>query len=148
MKQSRISAIETVGQTKLTIETLKRLASAFDCALAVRFVSFGELGKWTAAFDPDNFSVPSFEDERRARASSPAVDIFDDRETAAAQAITDPIRNAAWSDFRQQHRPRGSALMACTVGQGSAQLPRAGGSRNPSGGAMAAAMPNQSQMVL
>ena len=45
MKQSRISAIEKPGGGKLNIDTLCRLASAFDVALDVQFIPFGELMK-------------------------------------------------------------------------------------------------------
>jgi transcriptional regulator with XRE-family HTH domain len=63
MKQSRISAIEKPGGPKLNIDTLCRLASAFDVALDVRFVPFGELVQRSDGFDPDSFSVKSFPEE-------------------------------------------------------------------------------------
>ena len=47
MTQPRISELETPGERKLTIETLLRLASAFDVALQVRFVPYSELVDWT-----------------------------------------------------------------------------------------------------
>jgi transcriptional regulator with XRE-family HTH domain len=43
MKQSRISEIEDVNYGSWTINTLRRLARAFDLALIVRFVSFSKL---------------------------------------------------------------------------------------------------------
>ncbi len=60
MKQSRISAMEKPGGPKLNIETLCRLASAFDVGLEVRFVPFGELIDHNDGFNPDSFSVKSF----------------------------------------------------------------------------------------
>ena len=63
MLQPRISAIETPGGAKFTLETLRRLASAFDVALLVKFVPFSELVDQSEDFNPDTFSVPSFGDD-------------------------------------------------------------------------------------
>ena len=59
MKQEAISRLENPDYEKLN--TLKRLAAAFDVGLLVRFVPFGELVKWE--FSPDTFKVPSFDDD-------------------------------------------------------------------------------------
>jgi transcriptional regulator with XRE-family HTH domain len=61
MLQPRISAMETPGGAKFTIETLRRLASAFDIALMVKFVPFSDLVRWSEDFNPDTFSAPSFD---------------------------------------------------------------------------------------
>jgi transcriptional regulator with XRE-family HTH domain len=63
MKQPRISAMEKPGGAHFTIETLRRLADAFDVALVVRFAPFSELVDWSEGFDPDNFAVPTFDQE-------------------------------------------------------------------------------------
>jgi transcriptional regulator with XRE-family HTH domain len=63
MKQSRISRMEKPGGASFTLETLRRLAKAFDVALIVRFARFGELVKWSKEFEPDSFVVPSFDKE-------------------------------------------------------------------------------------
>jgi transcriptional regulator with XRE-family HTH domain len=63
MAQPRISAMLKPGKVRPNIETLRRLASAFDCGLLVRFAPYGELVKWSDQFDPDNFRVPSFQDD-------------------------------------------------------------------------------------
>jgi transcriptional regulator with XRE-family HTH domain len=63
MKQPRISAMEKPGGANFTLETLRRLAKAFDVALIVRFAPFGELADWSKEFNPDSFDVPSFEDD-------------------------------------------------------------------------------------
>lgn len=60
MLQPRISGLMTPGKVRPNIETLRRIAEAFDCALLVKFVPFSELAKWSADFDPDTFSVPAF----------------------------------------------------------------------------------------
>lgn len=61
MLQPRISGLMTPGKTRPNIDTLRRLAEAFDCGLAVRFVPFSELAAWSEQFDPESFSVPDFE---------------------------------------------------------------------------------------
>jgi len=66
MSQPRISEIESPGERKLNIETLLRLASAFDVALEIRFVPFSKLVDRSESFDPETFDVASFEDEIKA----------------------------------------------------------------------------------
>jgi transcriptional regulator with XRE-family HTH domain len=68
MKQSRISAIENPSGNGLTLDTLIRLAAAFDVGLMVRFVPFSELLKKSDDFEPDSFTVTSFSDELAAGA--------------------------------------------------------------------------------
>jgi transcriptional regulator with XRE-family HTH domain len=60
MSQSRISALEDPNYENIEVGTLRRLASAFDVALTVRFISFSELASWTAGLSTDKLSVPSF----------------------------------------------------------------------------------------
>jgi len=60
MLQPRISAMEAPGGAKFTLETLRRLASAFDVALVVRFAPFSDLVRWAEEFSPDTFSVAGF----------------------------------------------------------------------------------------
>jgi len=61
MLQPRISAMRKPGQSKLNLETIRRLAEAFDCGLIVRFAPFSELVRWSDQFEPDTFNVPSHE---------------------------------------------------------------------------------------
>lgn len=63
MLQPRISAMEQVGGGQLNLDTLRKLAAAFDVGLLVKFVAFSELTKWSNDFSPDDFSVPSFDQE-------------------------------------------------------------------------------------
>jgi len=63
MLQPRISAIQSPGKAKLNIETLRRLAEAFDCGLVVRFAPFSELVRWSEHFEPDAFNVADFESD-------------------------------------------------------------------------------------
>ena len=68
MAQPRISVIEDPDYEDFSINTLKRLASAFDVALVVKFVSFGELVDWVASLSPEKIAVPSFEEEIKKHA--------------------------------------------------------------------------------
>ena len=63
MLQPRISGLMKPGKTRPNIETLRRVAEAFDCALIVRFAPFSELARWAEDFEPDSFNVPAFSDD-------------------------------------------------------------------------------------
>ncbi len=63
MSQPRISEIERPGERKLNIETLLRLASAFDVGLQIRFVPFSKLVADEDSVDLDDFSVLPFEED-------------------------------------------------------------------------------------
>jgi transcriptional regulator with XRE-family HTH domain len=63
MRQPRISALMTPGRTRPNIETLRRIAEAFDCGLMVRFAPFSELARWSEGFDPEVFDVSSFDND-------------------------------------------------------------------------------------
>ena len=63
MLQPRISAMEKPGYGNLNLDTLKRLAAAFDVALVVRFAPFSELIRWSDRFSPDDFNALGFEEE-------------------------------------------------------------------------------------
>ena len=63
MLQPRISGLMTPGKTRPNIETLRRIAEAFDCGLIVRFAPFSELARWSEEFDPESFSVPGFNED-------------------------------------------------------------------------------------
>lgn len=63
MLQPRISGLMTPGKPRPNIETLRRVAEAFDCGLMVRFVPFSELARLSEEFDPESFYVPSFADD-------------------------------------------------------------------------------------
>jgi transcriptional regulator with XRE-family HTH domain len=62
MKQERISALENPSNVP-NIKTLKRLASAFDVGLIIRFVPFSELVNWETNLSPTSLKVLSFDQE-------------------------------------------------------------------------------------
>ena len=78
MKQPRISGLMTPGKVRPNIETLRRVAEAFDVGLSVRFVPFSELARWSEDFNPESFYVPNFANdagfvERRPQATAGAL---------------------------------------------------------------------------
>jgi transcriptional regulator with XRE-family HTH domain len=63
MKQSMISRYENVNYSSWSINTLKKLAEAFDVMLDVRFRSFRDLVTLTQEFSRETLQVPSFLDD-------------------------------------------------------------------------------------
>jgi transcriptional regulator with XRE-family HTH domain len=63
MAQPRIHEIEKPGARRLNLNTLLRLASAFDVALDISFVPFGDFIGTKESFDPDSYSVMPFTKE-------------------------------------------------------------------------------------
>ncbi len=59
-KQEAISRLEDPDYGKYSLSTLRRLASAFDVALVVRFATFSELVDWTVNLTPGRLSPQSF----------------------------------------------------------------------------------------
>lgn len=59
MKQSRISTLEDPNYENIEIVTLKRLASAFDVGLTIRFVPLSELVSWAEHHTAHELTVPS-----------------------------------------------------------------------------------------
>jgi transcriptional regulator with XRE-family HTH domain len=64
MRQPRVSAMEKPGATNFNVETLVRVAAAFQVGLAVRFIPFSEMLKWENSFSQDSFDVVTFEKDR------------------------------------------------------------------------------------
>lgn len=63
MKQERISVLEDPNYAKLSLSTLKRLASAFDIGLLVKFVPFSDLVKRELTLSPDSLKALSYDEE-------------------------------------------------------------------------------------
>ncbi|MCJ7546111.1 MAG: helix-turn-helix domain-containing protein [Deltaproteobacteria bacterium] len=89
MAQETISRLEDPNYGKLNLTTLKRLASAFDIGLVVRFVPFSELVNWETNLSLESLEVLSFDEES----------FFQDIETDQS------ISTAKASDILDQERP-------------------------------------------
>lgn len=63
MLQPRICAMEQAGYGNFTLNTLKKLAAAFDVGLVVRFAAYGELVQWADNFTPDTFRIPRAQED-------------------------------------------------------------------------------------
>lgn len=61
--QPGISALENVNYSRWSLSTLRKLAEAFDVALVVKFVSFGEALDEVTSFDSSRLNKPGFEDD-------------------------------------------------------------------------------------
>ena len=73
MKPARISVLENPSYDKFTLTTLKRLASAFDVAVVVKFVSFHDLVDWISDLSPLKLNAVEFSaDKLTARLQRPA----------------------------------------------------------------------------
>lgn len=62
MKQERISALENPNKAP-SISTLKKLATAFDVGLMVRFVPISELLEWKLKLSSTSLEAESYEDD-------------------------------------------------------------------------------------
>ncbi len=63
-KQKTISDFENPSYGRLTLSSLKRLASACDVGLVVRFAPFSELVDWTESMSKSRMEVPSFDRDK------------------------------------------------------------------------------------
>ena len=66
IKQPLVSSWENPNYGKYNLKTLKELAKAFDVALIVKFISFGEMVKDAVNLTPDRLCPPSFNEEKIA----------------------------------------------------------------------------------
>ena len=62
MLQEAISRLEDPSYAKLTLKTLKKLASGFDVGLMVRFVSLDELVELELKSSPDSLKALSYDE--------------------------------------------------------------------------------------
>lgn len=77
MKQPRVSALEDPNYENFEAKTLRRIASAFDVGLSIRFVPFSDIVWWANSVSDDRLLVPSF-----------LEDSLSPRGTASARAMT------------------------------------------------------------
>ena len=63
MMQERISVLEDPNYGKLTLTTLKKVASALNIGLLVRFVPISDLVKWELKLSSDSLKASSYDDD-------------------------------------------------------------------------------------
>jgi len=62
--QARVSKIEDPNYGRLTLSTLLKVASAFDCGLSVDFVPFSRILNEAASLSRGSFEVPNFANDQ------------------------------------------------------------------------------------
>lgn len=104
MKQARISDMEKPGKVHFSLETLRRLAEAFDVAFVVRFAPFSELLDWSGKFSPDTFQVRSFTEELRdASASAEEIAVADQHPMPSLAGLgLSPEHQAQWAELYRE----------------------------------------------
>lgn len=63
MKQEQISRLEDPNYSQFSLTTLKRLASAFEVGLVVRFVPISELVEWELRLTSESLEAVSFDQD-------------------------------------------------------------------------------------
>jgi transcriptional regulator with XRE-family HTH domain len=76
--QKTISDFENPNYARFTLTSLKKLASAFDVALIVRFVPFSELVDWAASLSAEKINVPARTKDARLKRQRHAKDLAGD----------------------------------------------------------------------
>jgi transcriptional regulator with XRE-family HTH domain len=100
MAQARISLLESPDYENASLSTLKRVASAFDVALIVKFAPFSEFAEWVANATPDELVIPAFDQdcaELRTPVAPPPVQ--------SRPETTGPIRVKLWHNVNQYIEP-------------------------------------------
>ncbi len=88
--QGVISQLEDPNYGRFTLATLKRLASAFDVALIVRFVPFSELVGRAVNLDSTDLAVPSFHEDENLVWDATSVFNTGDGVTASTEQPKQP----------------------------------------------------------
>lgn len=68
--QPTIAQLENPDYGRFSLDSLKRIANAFDVALMVRFVPFSELVDWTVGLTPERLAPPSFGEEEQGHVAT------------------------------------------------------------------------------
>jgi transcriptional regulator with XRE-family HTH domain len=111
MAQETISRIENPNYGKLTLKTLKRLASVFDVALMVRFVPFSELVGWELSLTPASLEAVDFDKDFQSDVTSEDVGVAvseeakitaDQEQTIVAAETSSTGNVASLKDYRSK----------------------------------------------
>jgi transcriptional regulator with XRE-family HTH domain len=79
MSQVQISRLENPDYSGATVNSLKRLAQAFDVGLIVRYVPFSEFVDWVVNQSAEKLVPPSFLEEQSRRREPLAAEITVDK---------------------------------------------------------------------
>ena len=102
-REAGIPLTQIKGKSRVTTNSLCKLATYFDVALVVKFASFDEALEWEQSFDPENFTVVPFEEEcpieRSAKFSlrEPSIGLAEARAEYSLTLLLkeEPIKTAA-----------------------------------------------------
>ena len=98
-QQPAISRIENPNYGKFTLKTLKEIAAAFDVALMVRFVPFGDLVKWDLNLSSKSLEVPSYDQDPYFKEKTEKAAITADSDQYPAELTIQGIsRNVVYID--------------------------------------------------
>jgi transcriptional regulator with XRE-family HTH domain len=102
--QSAISRLEDPDYGRLSLKTLKELASAFDVALLVRFVSFSELVAWNRDLSPQALAVPEFAQDDALWAQVPRVWMAEPAEVSVERENVVQFADYSQTESEGDHR--------------------------------------------
>lgn len=117
MEQPRISVMENVNYSSWSINTLRKLAKAFDLTLRVSFESFGDRIKEIERFNRKALERPSFKDDS-VFAEAEAVEV---KVTAATKALPDAQERESLEAIKQLLRVVPSLSAGASQGKGKLQ---------------------------
>lgn len=122
MAQETISLLEDPDYGRLTLRTLRRLASALDVALIVRFTPFSDLVDWIVNLTPQRLAPPSFDEELQSIVPRRALPQDDSTETQipSRTVASQPLPFTMAAEGVPAKRPEdtaGLAFVAVTPGE-------------------------------
>jgi transcriptional regulator with XRE-family HTH domain len=106
--QNVISRLEDPNYGSFTISTLLQLASAFDVALMVRFVSFSDLWKQSQRLSPSDLAVARFSDEPEHSECAIDHDVMTHHEITAGSDVL-----PTWEEISSPTTPNTARAATC-----------------------------------
>ena len=87
--QSVVCRLEDPGYGKVTVQTLLEIASVYDVALQIRFVSYGSFLQQTRNLTSASMQVASFQDDIAAKAASEIIVTINDERSGSGMTVLD-----------------------------------------------------------
>jgi transcriptional regulator with XRE-family HTH domain len=96
MKQARVSVLEDPNTENFEARTLKRIASALDVALTIRFLPFSDLVRWADTISDEKMNVRCFDQDFLSAAETCSgnvtairlIDVFEENGAMADPAVS------------------------------------------------------------